>query len=133
LSLPSAIERVGMIELLHVGRRACRLLKSAEMSWGLFPLGAPFLSFEALTIERTRMLPAHDRSATKISVTISGRGHSSSGSPPLRVQYLRLIEPKHALKLAACPQAVPGANLKSRAIGTLTTETSKPGRESVYI
>jgi hypothetical protein len=100
---------------------------------GLFPLGAPFHSFKALTIERTRILLAHDRSVTKSSATISGRGHSSSGSPPLRAQHLRITEPKHALKLAACPPAVPGANLKSRTIGTLTTETSEPGRESVYI
>ena len=128
---PGGHDRI--IRTQHVGRRASRLHKSAEMSFGCFRWGAPFRSFRALTIERIRILLAHDRSVTKSSVTISGRGHSPSGSPPLRVQYLRITEPKHALKLAACPPAVPGANLKSRTIGTLTTETSKPGRESVYI
>jgi hypothetical protein len=135
LSLPSVISRVGMIELLELNMSDEELadFTRALRCLAVIPLGAPFRSFEALTIERTRILLAHDRSVTKSSVTISGRGHSSSGSPPLRVQYLRLIEPKHALKLAACPQAVPGANLKSRTIGTLTIETSKPGRESAYI
>ena len=128
---PGGHDRI--IRTQHVGRRASRLHKSAEMSCGCFRWGAPFRSFRALTIERIRILLAHDRSVTKSSVTISGRGHSSPGPLPLRVQYLRLVEPMHALKLAACQQAVPGANLKSRTFGTLTTETSKPGRESVHI
>jgi hypothetical protein len=58
------IGRVRMIEPieLNMSDDALADYTRALKCLGVVPLGAPFRSFEALTIERTRMLLARDRS-----------------------------------------------------------------------